>query len=380
MASISLNKFIADSGYCSRQQADVLIAEERVEVNGKIATKATKYKADDEVAVDAVIIKIHAEDEITVLAFNKPRGFTSSNNVKDKFSIMHHLKHHKRLLKVNNLDKDTHGLILLTDNGNLANRLNKLTRGIEKEYWVSTAKPIDKNQIRIISAGMRLEGQWFTPTKVKQLANKKLSITIDKECTRLIEKLVYIAENRVADAQCVKFMNVFLSTMALGKYRKLSTLELDGLKKKIEQSDALLAEEKRVAKDIKYQKKMGALNKNDDDDDDDDNYEFEPESIHKNGTYIKKGGKAKGLNGRTKKDAPSKDKNSGAKKSVIKKSDAPASRTKTVSGRGTASSNAGRGNAPAKPSRAGAASKPSRSAAAKPSRSGTSGKPKRGRR
>jgi 23S rRNA pseudouridine2604 synthase len=373
MASISLNKFIADSGYCSRQQADVLIAEERVEVNGKIATKTTKCKATDEVAVDSVIIKTQSEDEITVLAFNKPRGFTTSNNVTDKFSIMHHLKHHKRLLKVNNLDKDTHGLILLTDNGNLANRLNKLTRGIEKEYWVSTAKPIDKNQIRIISAGMRLEGQWFTPTKVKQLANKKLSITIDKECTRLIDKLVYIAENRVAEAQCVKFMNVFLGNMALGKYRKLSAIELDGLKKKIDQSDALLAEEKRVAKDIKYQKKMGALNKGEDPDDDDDfDYNFEEEPIHKNGTYIKKGAKAKGLNSRAKKDAPSKDKKSGTQKSSSKKSAVSVAKSRPGSSRGGSANNAGRGTAAPKQNRS--------ATTTKPSRSGTSGKSTRGRR
>jgi 23S rRNA pseudouridine2604 synthase len=223
MSIVSLNKYIADSGYCSRREADMLITQQRVTVNDMMGTIAMRVGPNDVIAVDFEIIKQIDKKDTIVLAYNKPAGLTCTTDLEDKSSILHFIKYPKRVFPIGRIDKDSSGLLLLTNDGDLVNKILRSGNNHEKEYWVSVYKPLTADFLKAMGAGVQLPGLGLTkPCKVKQLGPRKFSITLIQGLNRQIRKMCAVLQYKVTELQRVRIMNIYLGDMAQGKFRKLT--------------------------------------------------------------------------------------------------------------------------------------------------------------
>jgi 23S rRNA pseudouridine2604 synthase len=223
MSIVSLNKYIADSGYCSRREADMLITQQRVTVNDMMGTIAMRVGPTDIVAVDFEVIKQIDKKDTVVLAYNKPAGLTCTTDIEDKSSILHFIKYPKRVFPIGRIDKDSSGLLLLTNDGDLVNKILRSGNNHEKEYWVSVYKPLTPDFLKAMGAGVQLPGLGLTkPCKVKQLGPRKFSITLIQGLNRQIRKMCAVLQYKVTELQRVRIMNIYLGDMAQGKFRKLT--------------------------------------------------------------------------------------------------------------------------------------------------------------
>jgi 23S rRNA pseudouridine2604 synthase len=236
--AISLNKFIAESGYCSRREADKLIAQGRVTINDMLATVTSKFGPKDIIAVDFEVIKQKkvVDQEIVILAYNKPKGVTSTTDLADATSIMHFVKYPKRIFPIGRLDKDSEGLILLTNNGDLVNKILRAGNAHDKQYLVQTQKSIDEHFVEKMANGVEIIGTKTIPCKVKLISNKKFSITLVQGLNRQIRRMCEALDNRVLHLQRVRIMQLQLGNLKIGTYRKLSPAEVDNILQLTEKS------------------------------------------------------------------------------------------------------------------------------------------------
>ena len=152
-----INKFLSEAGYCSRREADKLIDAGRVEINGKIPEMGTKIAPGDEVRVDGKLIE-NTKDKFVYLAFNKPVGIVCTTDTRvEKDNIIDFINYHKRIFPIGRLDKPSEGLILLTDDGDIVNKILRASNNHEKEYVVTVDKPISQTFIKRMAGGIYLE-------------------------------------------------------------------------------------------------------------------------------------------------------------------------------------------------------------------------------
>jgi 23S rRNA pseudouridine2604 synthase len=230
MQSISLNKFIADSGYCSRREADDLIAAERVMINDNLAKVGARITTDDIISVDFEIIKHKTKEDTIVLAYNKPEGLTCTTELTDRSSIMHFIKYPKRIFPIGRLDKDSQGLLLLTNDGDIVNKILRAGNEHEKEYWVTLKSPYDKEFLRKMSSGVHIGGGITTlPCKIKPISPRKFSITLVQGLNRQIRKMCAALDAKVDTLQRVRIMHIYIGDLGAGKLRRLNDVELNKL-------------------------------------------------------------------------------------------------------------------------------------------------------
>jgi 23S rRNA pseudouridine2604 synthase len=229
MSAISLNKLIADSGYCSRREADELITQGRVTVNDMLGTIGMRIMPEDIVAVDFEIIKSNRAEDMVILAYHKPKGLTCTTDLLDKTSIMHFIKYQKRVFPIGRLDKDSEGLLLLTNNGDIVNKILRSGNNHDKEYWVTLAKPYDKEFLKKMETGVRIDAGLTLPTKVKAISPRKFSITLKQGLNRQIRKMCKALDAKVETLQRVRIMNIYIGKMTPGKLRRLNDAETNGL-------------------------------------------------------------------------------------------------------------------------------------------------------
>ncbi len=235
--SISLNKFISESGYCSRREADKLILQGRVTINDILANATSKFSERDVIAVDFEVIKQKKQEtEIVILAYNKPKGVTSTTDLADATSIMHYVKYPKRIFPIGRLDKDSEGLILLTNNGDLVNKILRAGNAHEKQYLVQTQKSITPEFIEKMSTGVEILGNTTLPCKVKMISNKKFSITLVQGMNRQIRRMCDALDNKVMHLQRVRIMQLQLGNIKIGTHRKLLPNEVQAIIKLTETS------------------------------------------------------------------------------------------------------------------------------------------------
>lgn len=228
--SISINKYIGSSGFCSRREADVLIEAGRVELNGKKAQKSDLVYEGDEVVVDG--LKIQPKKKFTYIAFNKPIGITCTTDLKDKTNIIDYINHAQRIYPIGRLDKDSSGLILLTDDGDIVNHILRKENDHEKEYFVRVRQSIEKDFARQMSSGtMYVDRVKVNPCKIKVLSKHTFSIILTQGLNRQIRKMCAKLGYTVADLQRVRIMHIPLGNLKVGKWRNLSEVEVEGLKK-----------------------------------------------------------------------------------------------------------------------------------------------------
>ena len=232
-----LNKFLSEAGYCSRREADRLIEAGRVTINDEIPEMGTKVIAGDRVKVDGELIEGNKKDFV-YLAFNKPIGIVCTTDTRvEKDNIIDFINYHKRIFPIGRLDKPSEGLILLTDDGDIVNKILRASNNHEKEYVVTVDKAISQTFIERMSNGIYIEelGQRTKKCKVKKINKFTFSIILTQGLNRQIRRMCDYLNYDVQTLKRVRIMNIKLD-MPIGEYRELSKEEFKVLSEMISHS------------------------------------------------------------------------------------------------------------------------------------------------
>jgi 23S rRNA pseudouridine2604 synthase len=232
-----LNKYLSEVGYCSRRQADKLIEAGRVKVNGGVPEMGVKVTAEDDISVDGKRIENRKKDFV-YLAFNKPVGIVCTTDTRvEKDNIIDYINYHKRIFPIGRLDKPSEGLILLTDDGDIVNKILRASNNHEKEYVVTVDKPISQTFIERMSGGIYLEdlGQRTKKCDVTKIDTYTFKIILTQGLNRQIRRMCEYLNYEVQTLKRVRIMNITLD-VPLGQYRELNKNELNTLNDLIKDS------------------------------------------------------------------------------------------------------------------------------------------------
>ena len=228
---IRLNKYIASSGLCSRREADTLIESGKVTINGEVAAQGSKVMDGDIVLVNGM--KVTPDDDLVYIAFNKPLGVTCTTDKRDPSNIIDYIGFDERIFPVGRLDKNSSGLILLTNDGSIVNKLLRAENGHEKEYLVTVNRPYDKNFIRSMESGVPVLGQLTLPCRLKPAGDKSFKIILHQGLNRQIRRMCEYLGYKVTRLKRIRFMNITLGDLETGKWRYLTAIEKKELLKDI---------------------------------------------------------------------------------------------------------------------------------------------------
>lgn len=236
-----LNKFLSEVGYCSRRAADKLIDEGRVTINGKVPEMGTKVTPKDEVYVDGKHIT-NTKTEFVYLALNKPIGIVCTTDKRvEKDNIIDFINYPKRVFPIGRLDKPSEGLILLTDDGDIVNKILRASNNHEKEYLVTVDKPISQTFIERMANGIPVLDTITKTCNVKRLNSYQFKIILTQGLNRQIRRMCEYLNYNVTALQRVRIMNIKLD-MPLGEYRDLTKEEFTELNRLISDSDKTFQE------------------------------------------------------------------------------------------------------------------------------------------
>ncbi|MDB5987385.1 MAG: rRNA pseudouridine synthase [Nevskia sp.] len=228
-----LNKYISETGICSRREADKWIEGGRVSVNGKRAELGTQVEADDEVCIDGRVVG--ARRKAVYLALNKPVGITCTTERHIRGNIVDFVNHSERIFPIGRLDKDSEGLILLTNNGDIVNQILRAENHHDKEYLVTVDQPITPAFLAAMSAGVFLPELETTtqPCTVVRVGargdGRVFRIVLTQGLNRQIRRMCEACGYQVRRLQRVRIINIRLGSLKIGEWRDLSEAELRGL-------------------------------------------------------------------------------------------------------------------------------------------------------
>lgn len=224
-----INKYLSEVGFCSRREADRLIAEGRVMINGQIPEMGTKISEEDRVTVDGKPIREPQEDHV-YLALNKPVGIVcTTDTANEKDNIIDFVNHPRRIFHIGRLDKPSEGLILLTSDGDIVNKILRAGNNHEKEYIVSVNRPLDPDILEKMSHGVPILDTVTAPCKVRQLGKKSFNIVLTQGLNRQIRRMCVHLGYEVVKLKRIRIMNISLD-MPVGKWRDLRPEELVEIK------------------------------------------------------------------------------------------------------------------------------------------------------
>ncbi len=232
-----INKYLSEVGYCSRREADKLIEAGRVTINGVVPEMGTKIAPTDIVAVDGKTVT-NTKESFVYLAFNKPVGIVCTTDTSvEKDNIIDFINYPKRIFPMGRLDKPSEGLILLTDDGDIVNKILRASNNHEKEYIVTVDKPISQTFVNRMSGGIYLEElkQTTKKCKVEKLSTYKFKIILTQGLNRQIRRMCSYLNYEVQTLKRVRIMNIKLD-IPIGKYRELTSDEFKTLSNLISSS------------------------------------------------------------------------------------------------------------------------------------------------
>lgn len=246
-SSVRLNKYISESGICSRRDADRYIEQGLVLINGKRAAIGSQVMPGDVVKVNGQLIEAREQDDLVLIALNKPVGIVSTTDEGEKENIVDFVNHSTRIFPIGRLDKDSQGLIFLTNHGDLVNKILRAGNDHQKEYVVTVNKPITDDFIRGMGAGVPILGTVTKKCKVKQEAPFVFRITLIQGLNRQIRRMCEHFGYEVTKLERVRIMNISLTGIPVGEWRDLTDDELVELFDAIEKSSS---EDKKVKKPV----------------------------------------------------------------------------------------------------------------------------------
>ncbi len=221
---LRLNKYISESGICSRREADKFIESGKVYVNGILATLGTRVSPTDTVVVDGKTIK--PKSNKVYIALNKPVGITCTTETHVKGNIIDFVNYHERIFPIGRLDKPSEGLIFLTNDGDMVNKILRAGNNHEKEYVVSVDKPITKEFINSMENGIPILGTVTKQCQVRKIGKCTFNIILTQGLNRQIRRMCEYLGFKVTSLKRIRIMNVSLSNLPTGKWRYLSSEEM----------------------------------------------------------------------------------------------------------------------------------------------------------
>jgi 23S rRNA pseudouridine2604 synthase len=224
-----LNKFLSETGMCSRREADTWIASGRVSINGKRAELGTQVMEGDDVRVDNRVVGARKKKNKIYICLNKPVGITCTTEQGVKDNIVDFVGHEERIFPIGRLDKESEGLILLTNNGDIVNDILRSENNHEKEYLVSVDKPVTDAFLAGMSSGVRILDTKTKPCKVSRLGKYEFRIILTQGLNRQIRRMCEVFGYDVKRLQRVRIVNVRLGNLKVGHWRNLTEAELRGL-------------------------------------------------------------------------------------------------------------------------------------------------------
>ena len=234
--AIRINKYLSEVGYCSRRGADRLIEKGKVKINGEIPEIGTKVNEGDHIEVQGKIIEVSKKQKNIYLIFNKPIGIVCTTDQKvEPDNIVDFIKYPKRIFPIGRLDKRSEGLIFLTNDGDIVNKILRARNNHEKEYIVSVNRPINKDFIQSMSSGVEILNTITKNCFVKQLGPKKFKIILTQGLNRQIRRMCESLGYKVHSLKRTRIMNIKLD-LPTGSYREFTKKELLELNKLLKNS------------------------------------------------------------------------------------------------------------------------------------------------
>ena len=222
-----INKYLSEVGFCSRRKADDFISDGRVYINGKPALLGSKVNIEDEISVDGEVIQYKDKKKVYI-AFNKPVGVECTGNHKVKDNIIDFINHKERLFTIGRIDKQSEGLILLTNDGDIVNNVLRAENRKEKEYIVTVNKKITTEFIDKMRKGVRIMGKMTRKCFVKKIHENRFKIILTQGMNRQIRRMSEVLGYRVTKLKRVRIMDIHLDTK-VGEYRNLNNEEIEQL-------------------------------------------------------------------------------------------------------------------------------------------------------
>lgn len=237
--SIRINKALSEQGFCSRRQADTLIEQGRVTINGRKAVLGDRVLPSDEIQVDGKSANIKQED--VFIAFNKPVGITCTTDESIPGNIISYINHPERIFHVGRLDKPSEGLIFLTNNGDIVNKILRAGNQHEKEYIVTVDRPITEEFVKRMAGGIPILGTVTKKCKVERLSRFVFKIILVQGLNRQIRRMCEYLGYEVTRLQRVRIMNITLEGIPEGKWRDLTAKELQEIEAMVSTSSKVSA-------------------------------------------------------------------------------------------------------------------------------------------
>ena len=232
---VRLNKYLSEVGYCSRREADKLIAQGRVTLNGIKPELGTKVQEHDSIEVDGKSVS-QKQDKPVYLIFNKPVGIVCTTDTRvEKDNIIDYINYPKRIFPIGRLDKPSEGLIFLTDDGDIVNKILRARNGHEKEYIVRVNKPINSSFIKQMSLGLPILETKTKPCKVTKIGEYEFNIILTQGLNRQIRRMCEYLNYRVTKLKRVRIMNITLD-LPIGKWREFTEKEFQELNRLLARS------------------------------------------------------------------------------------------------------------------------------------------------
>jgi 23S rRNA pseudouridine2604 synthase len=224
-----LNKYLSETGMCSRREADSLIAQGRVTINGARAGLGIQVMEGDEVRVDSRVVGGKRKKKRIYICLNKPVGITCTTERGVRDNIVDFIGHEERIFPIGRLDKESEGLILLTNNGDIVNEILRSENNHEKEYLVTVDKPVTDAFLAGMSGGVRILDTKTKPCKINRLGKYQFRIILTQGLNRQIRRMCEVFGYEVTRLQRVRIINIRLGNLKVGRWRNLSDAELRGL-------------------------------------------------------------------------------------------------------------------------------------------------------
>ncbi|RYZ21095.1 MAG: pseudouridine synthase [Chitinophagaceae bacterium] len=223
----SVNKYISESGFCSRREADKYIEDARVTINGELAWKGSRVKPGDKVLVDGE--PLPKKKAPVYLLLNKPKGITCTTDLKDRTNIIDYVGYKQRIFPIGRLDKLSEGLIFLTNDGDIVNKILRSGNNHEKEYIVTTDEPFGLDFVKQMREGVRIQGGKTKPCFVKQEGPNRFRIILTQGLNRQIRRMCEALGHRVSSLKRIRIMNITLAGLAPGKWRLFTLAEIEAI-------------------------------------------------------------------------------------------------------------------------------------------------------
>ena len=232
---IRINKFLSESGYCSRRKADKMIEDGRIKINGMLCVMGEKVSISDKISIDDKLIHFSKKEPIYI-AFNKPTGVVCTTDTRvEKNNIIDYIGHPERIFPIGRLDKDSQGLILLTNDGDIVNKILRSRNNHQKEYIVRVDKPITNDFIQRMSNGVPILDTITKKCYINKISNFEFKIILTQGLNRQIRRMCEVLKYKVKKLKRIRIMNIHLN-VDLGKWRNLEKKELNELNRLCKES------------------------------------------------------------------------------------------------------------------------------------------------